>query len=141
MSMQNKKFQVYAPVAPLTSFTLENLGKVSRIAVNGGGGMGGSQNIYYGELSEPDEDDGLSTLSMIVSGREIRVNVSRYVSTEEVVMLWRATTVHQNENFKNKMPMVQYFVTHPRARLDVVQKQHHEKSPERLFGLIDPEIC
>lgn len=131
--------ELCAKVSPLKSFTIDNLGFVSRVVVNGGGGMGGSRTVYYGVLHPSPEPDGLHMLKLPASERNIRVNLGRYVSTDEVVNLWRATTVHDNGNFDS--PMVEYFVTNPKTKVKALNRQNHDKTVENVFGLIDPELC
>lgn len=127
--------------SPCSDFQVKCLGKVKRIVINGGGGMGGSQLIVYGKITRPKEgslesDMGQVKITLPVSKRVIFQNPA-YIGNIEEVKLWCAATTTGNGNFaqhgersgQNRILSV-YFTTPVDVTCTGSQSLSHDRQPD-----------
>jgi hypothetical protein len=131
-------------ISPLVSYKVEKSGVVMHVVLNGGGGMGGSREHFYG-LVEVDEDgniviakDGLFPIQMLISDRTVRLNPA-YIGNVEIVQLWKETIEHTNNGCGSPSPTESYFVAHRDTKIKTANRHDHEKSAEKIFGLCNGE--
>jgi len=128
--------------SPCSDLQVKCLGKVKRIVINGGGGMGGSQLIVYGKVVHAKEgtlesDMGQVKITLPVSKRVIFQN-PRYIGNCEEVKLWCATTTTGNGNFaqhgersgQNRILSV-YFTTPVDVTCTASQPHNHDRKPDQ----------
>lgn len=94
--MPTQFVEISPSYSPADSHRIDFIGKVQKVVINGGGGMGGSRVVHYGKLEKPKGNipahrEGMLRLRLSQSGREIWVN-PQYIGTTEEVKLWSSTT-------------------------------------------------
>lgn len=122
---------VKSRITPLVKYEVKRLVAVQHIIINGGGGMGGSREHFYGTVTKKGKD--FWDVKLTVTNRKIRLN-PEYMGFVEEVALWEEKITHKNGNFTS--PLVSHFVAHVDTELKAVAGQSHEDSPEKIFGFL-----
>jgi hypothetical protein len=135
--MKSVTLNVKSRITPLVKYEVKRLLAVQHIVVNGGGGMGGSREHFYGTVTKRGKAESWDTdfwdVKLTVTNRKIRLN-PEYMGRVEEVALWEEKITHKNGNFTS--PLVNHFIAHVDTELKAVSGQSHEDSPEKIFGFL-----
>ena len=115
--MKNKFEQIIALGArmnPVQSVDVINLGVRRKVKLSCGGGMGGASWVWVGllkpDMSTKKFQDARPFVELeLTEAKEIHVIGKRWIVDITPVYLWKYVEQHDNTNYKDYSPWVQYF--------------------------------